>query len=240
MSHLETIRSNSKTSDLFEGQVQHLAIVAFMAMGACSALVRVADPSWVYVFNSMTWAKIAIGVAIVHQIMVAIVFRLQLHKNWMTNRFGERDMQVWAGLFLPFLIARPITILITGLSDTTPITGIRSAEIIIGVVLILGAVAGMHSVLKYFTIPRALGGDHFRDSYAKMPLVKEGIFKYTNNGMYGVVFFGLTGLALVLGSWNALIAALFQQAYIWVHMYCTEGPDMRRIYDPSLTVKTAD
>ena len=28
----------------------------------------------------------------------------------------------------------------------------------------------------------------------------------------------------------ALAVALFQHAYIWVHYYCTEKPDMRRIY----------
>lgn len=233
MSRLETIRTNSKTADLFEGQVQHIAIVTFMAIGAFSLLVHVADSRWYYLFNSMLWAKIAIVIAIIHQVIVAVVFRLELHKNWMTNRFGDRDMQVWAGVFLPFLVARPIAILMTGLSDTTSITSMRPLEILIGVIFIGGAVVGMHSVLVYFTIPRALGGDHFRDEYAEMPLVKEGIFKYTNNGMYGVVFFGLTGIALVLGSWNALVAALFQQAYIWVHMYCTEEPDMRRIYGAS-------
>lgn len=36
--------------------------------------------------------------------------------------------------------------------------------------------------------------------------------------------------ALMFGSWNALVVALFQHAFIWVHMYCTEGPDMGRIY----------
>ena len=65
-----------------------------------------------------------------------------------------------------------------------------------------------------------------------MPLVNKGIFRYTKNGMYGVVFLGLWGIALLFGSWNALALALFQHAYIWVHMYCTEAPDMRFIYGP--------
>jgi len=88
----------------------------------------------------------------------------------------------------------------------------------------------MHSTIKYFTLPRALGGDHFRDSYLSMPLVDQGIFKYTSNGMYGVVFLGLWGIAFLFGSWNALVLALFQHAYIWMHYYCTEQPDMRRLY----------
>lgn len=231
MSRLEDIRANATMRDLFEGQLQHAAIAAFMAIGACSLLVRVEDGPWYLLFNSILWAKISIILAIVHQGVVAVVFRFQLYKNWMSKRFGERDMQVWAGIFIPFLFARPITVLLTGMSDTTPITGYRTLEVLTGLGLVGIAAVGMHSVLVFFTLPRALGGDHFRDEIAEMPMVKEGLFKYTNNGMYGVVFLGLTGIALICGSWNALVVALFQHAYIWVHMYCTEAPDMRRIYD---------
>ena len=51
--------------------------------------------------------------------------------------------------------------------------------------------------------------------------------------MYSFVFLGLWGIALLTGSWNALVLALFNHAYIWVHMYCTEDPDMRIIYKDS-------
>ncbi|RMF33810.1 MAG: hypothetical protein D6754_16310 [Alphaproteobacteria bacterium] len=96
--------------------------------------------------------------------------------------------------------------------------------------LLAAAVWAMHSVIVHFTIPRALGGDHFRQHYADMPLVRAGAFRHTPNAMYGVVFLGLWGLALLFGSWNALVVALFQHGYIWVHMYCTEAADMRWIY----------
>ncbi|WP_380053019.1 PEMT/PEM2 family methyltransferase [Falsihalocynthiibacter sp. SS001] len=239
MSHLENIRANATNRDLIEGQLQHLGIAVFMGIGACSLLVRVDDGPWYLMLNTVTWAKFAIILAIVHQFVVAAVFRLQLYKNWMSKRFGDRDMQVWAAIFMPLLIARPLLIMLTGWSDTTPITGIRPAEIILGLALIGVAGYGLYSVLEYFTLPRALGGDHFRDEYAQMPLVNQGIYKYTDNGMYGVVFLGLSGIALLYGSWNALVVALFQHAYIWVHMYCTEGPDMRRIYGTRLTEKEA-
>ena len=36
--------------------------------------------------------------------------------------------------------------------------------------------------------------------------------------------------ALLFQSVAALIVAAFSHAYIWVHYYCTERPDMRRIY----------
>ena len=133
---------------------------------------------------------------------------------------------------MPLLAARPITLCLVGLSDTVAITSWRVPEIMLGLALIGVAIWAMHSVLVYFTLPRALGGDHFRDEYAAMPMVRQGAFKYTSNAMYGIVFLGLWGIALVFGSWNALVVALFQHGFIWVHMYCTEAPDMRRIYGP--------
>jgi len=92
------------------------------------------------------------------------------------------------------------------------------------------AVYAGYSVGRYFGIDRALGGDHFRQRYREMPMVHEGAFAWSSNAMYAFVFLGLWGIALITGSQAALAAALFQHAYIWVHYYCTEEPDMKLIY----------
>ena len=92
-----------------------------------------------------------------------------------------------------------------------------------------GMRAGMGMRLKYSN-PMYL--DDVAVDFPDMPMVREGAFRHTSNAMYGLVFLGLWGIALLFGSWNALVVALFQHAYIWVHMYCTEAPDMRRIYGP--------
>ncbi len=229
MSKLADIRARSRLPDLFEGQLQHLGIAFLMTVGAFS-LLRDAPGASLFGITAVTWAKTAIMLAVIHQIIVAIVFRLQLHRNWLTERFGERDMTVWAMIFLPLLLARPLLVIATGWADTALITGIETIEVVIALALLALAAWALHSTLVYFTIPRALGGDHFRDHYAEMPLVTKGIFEFTRNGMYGVAFLSLWGIAFFFGSWNALIVALFQHAYIWVHMYCTEKPDMEWIY----------
>ncbi len=230
MSRLEKIREHSSWKDIIQGQIQHLAIVALMAIGAVSLLANPSDASKFLFLTSYDWAIVSIGLAILHQIIVALGFRLQLYRNLLTRMFGERDMHIWAAIFMPLLAARPISLIIIGWTDTTPITNMRVPEMVLGIALIALAIWAMHSVLVYFTLQRALGGDHFRDEIAEMPLVDQGAFKYTNNAMYGVVFLGLWGIALAFGSWNALVVAFFQHGYIWVHMYCTEAPDMRRIY----------
>ena len=86
-----------------------------------------------------------------------------------------------------------------------------------------------YSVIRYFTIKRAYGIDHFDKNYSE-PYVKGGIFRYKDNGMYvyGLLILYLPGLLLL--SKAALIVALFNHVYVWVHYYCTERPDMKVIY----------
>jgi len=233
MSRLDDIRATSSWKDLFEGQPQHLGIAILLSAGAMSLLVSPQDAPRLLGISSTGWAILSIALAVAHQIIVAFTFRLQLHRNLLSRWFGERDMAIWRIIFMPLLVARPLSLLMAAWADTTAITDYRAPEILLGTVLLGASVWALHSVIVHFTIPRALGGDHFRDEIASLPLVNEGVFKYTSNGMYGVAFLGFWGIALLSGSWNALVLALFQHCYIWVHMYCTESPDMRWIYGKS-------
>ncbi len=230
MDRLARIRANRRFRYLFEGQVQHILMATLMLLGLFWLLEPPFRAEPLYGLTTTGWAFTSAALAIVHQVVVAFVFRTELHLNLMTRIFGRRDMHVWAAIFMPLLIARPLTVIMTGWADGIPITEYRWTEITLGCLLLAPALWGMHSTIVHFTLPRALGGDHFREDYATMPLVNKGIFRYTRNGMYGVVFLGLWGIALLFGSWNALALALFQHSYIWVHMYCTEAPDMRFIY----------
>ncbi len=228
MRSLADIRARTSKFEIFRGQFQHAMIAALITIGTCSLLT---SPEGSYLgLTTINWAYIAMGVALFHQSMVAVVFRLQLHFDIMVQLFGNNALKIWGVVFLPFLAARPITLLIAGLADAGSLGGDRNLQLVAGATLMIPAVWGMHSVLKYFTINRALGGDHFYDKYANMPMVDQGIFKYSSNAMYAFVFLGLWGIALLTGSWNALVLALFNHAYIWIHMYCTERPDMDVIY----------
>ncbi len=230
MSSLADIRARSRLSDIVEGQPQHLGIALLMTLGAVALLTQPADAPRLLGLTAVGWAQLSIVLALLHQAVVALVFRLQLHRGLLSRLFGDRDMAVWRAIFMPLLVLRPLTLLMTGWADVVPLTGWRWPEVAAGVALVAAAVWAMHSVLVHFTIPRALGGDHFRDEIAAMPLVDKGAFAVTANAMYGVAFLGLWGIALLFGSWNALVLALFQHAYIWVHMYCTEKPDMDWIH----------
>jgi hypothetical protein len=228
MRTLEDIRTNTGKTEIFRGQIQHVMIAALLTTGTYS-LLRDSGGSLLG-FGVMKWAYVTIAVALIHQIIVAVVFRLQLHLGLMTRIFGKHALKVWGAIFLPFLLGRPLLLLCVGVADMGSLECNRVLQLVGGVLLLLPAGWAVHSVLRYFGIGRALGGDHFFDRFLNMPLVKKGAFSYSSNAMYSFVFLGLWGMALLCGSWNALVLALFQHAYIWVHMYCTEGPDMEIIY----------
>ena len=63
-----------------------------------------------------------------------------------------------------------------------------------------------------------------------MPLVNQGIFRFTSNGMYVYAFMLFWAIAIGFNSSAALAVAAFSHLYIWVHFFATEKPDMDYLY----------
>ncbi|PKM55833.1 MAG: hypothetical protein CVV00_02260 [Firmicutes bacterium HGW-Firmicutes-5] len=221
----------ARSLDLFlHRQLWHLiALLVLLPITWSFAVPAMEGKTWLGIKDS-TCFLLAVGVPIVHQIIVWIVFRLQLGWATLSKIFGDFDLFVWALVFLPFLFGRVIVLL--GLARTSSRTLMLPDEVAIplAIFLMVPALYTLWSVIRYFGLIRALGADHFRIAYRKMPFVKEGIFKLNSNAMYAFAFFILWTIALLFGSQAALSVALFQHAYIWVHYFCTERPDMDIIY----------
>jgi len=180
--------------------------------------------------STESWFWLATAIPIIHQIYVLLIWRFELYQGTFTNRFGvQRAFQLYSAGFLLLFVGRLIAIMFLALSSknslqSNPVIAYFIAALITPVVLYL-----FYSVKKYFTFERAFGIDHFDKNYSE-PFVKKGIFKYTDNGMYvfGLMILYLPGLLLL--SEAALLVALFNHVYIWVHYYFTERPDMVEIY----------
>ncbi len=180
--------------------------------------------------STKTWFWIAIGFPILHQIYVWIIWRLELYQSTFTSRYGvKKSFKLYKIGFAFLFVSRLISIIILAVSNRdslllNPYFIYLLAALITPLVIYL-----FYSVKKYFTIDRAFGIDHFDKNYNE-PYVKGGIFRFTENGMYiyGLMILYLPGLLLF--SEAALIVALFNHIYIWVHYYCSERPDMKVIY----------
>jgi len=218
--------------DIFRHQKWNLISVIFF-IAILQLIVTFSDTMIVGALwgtGTIVWFWLAIGIPIIHQTYVWLIWRLELYKSTFTSRFGlRRAFNAYSIGFTILFFCRIASIMILAFSsrDTFPIYPFV-AYLLVAVITPLFIYLA-YSVMKYFTIERAFGIDHFDKNY-HVPYVKQGIFRFTNNGMYiyGLMILYLPGLLLF--SKAALLAALFNHLYIWIHYYCTERPDMNEIY----------
>ena len=118
-----------------------------------------------------------------------------------------------------FLIGRAASILVPAWMDLGSLELPITPRIITTAILCLIWVYTAYSVKRYFGFVRAAGVDHFDQSYREKPFVKEGIFRFTGNGMYLFGFLVFWAIASGLNAIAALIVSAFSHAYIWVHFY---------------------
>ena len=181
--------------------------------------------------STSSWFYLAILSPIIHQIYVLICWRLELYYNSISKVFGGKGFKLFKVGFAILILSRVITIVLLAISSTNTLDLNPVLAYIIAGILLIPSAYLFYSVKNYFGFDRAFGIDHFKpEELKKEPFVKKGIFKYTSNGMYVYGFLLLWIPGLLLLSKAALLAALFNHIYIWVHYYFTEFPDMKVIY----------
>jgi hypothetical protein len=176
------------------------------------------------------WFWITILTPVVHQIYVWLGWRTELGYQWFTRRWGSNAIRVFGAVFIPLFAGRVIFLILLSISDANTLAITSWVRIMLALVLAVPSIYLGYSVARYFGLTRALGADHFDPAYRSLPMVKEGIFKYTSNGMYLFGFFILWAIGFAFASKAGLIAAGFNHLYIWVHYFTVEKPDMAMIY----------
>jgi hypothetical protein len=180
--------------------------------------------------DTTVWLRLAVAIAIAHQVLVWFCWRTQLHLSLLTRLMGDNGFIVYAVLFSILGIARVVAVFILAISNHATFPVDLAVLKFLALLMAIPAVYLFYSVKRYFGFKRAFGVDHFDPSYRSKPFVKKGIFRFTSNGMYTFGFFLLWVPGLWYASVAALCVALFNHLYIWVHYYSTELPDIKRIY----------
>lgn len=221
--------------DMYEGQARHLIFLALLLISVGLLADQAAlSGQWAGLPTSV-WLVVAIAVPIVHQVYVWLIWRLELVHGWLTRQFGGRKgFKLYAIVFSVLFVSRPLSILALSIANRNSISIDRWLATIASILLLLPSAYLFYSVHKYFGLRRAYGIDHFEPAYRESPFVRQGIFRYTDNAMYVFGFLILWVPGLLLESKAALLAPFFNHAYIWVHYYSTELPDIRRIYGKNL------
>jgi hypothetical protein len=218
------------TAKRFEGQGLHVTALALLlgSVAAAATLPEVLDGA--YGLTTAAWLAVAMGSAVAHQVYVWFCWRWELHGGALTRFLGGRAFALYACGFFLLLLSRPAAL--TFLAWSNRHTAEISEDVRWAVCVALGLPLPylLYSASRYLGWRRVAGLDHFEPCVAREGLVRGGIFRWTPNALYtfGPLAMWIPGLALQ--SYAALAAAAFMHAYIWVHYYCTERPDMRALY----------
>jgi hypothetical protein len=215
----------------FKKQGLHLALLCVLSAVAWIFGSRWATGESVFLgLSPRAWFFLAWVLPILHQSFVWVVWRTELCFSGITRAFGPTGFTYYAIGFSVLGISRVLGGLGLGIADRQSM-GLNPVSVIIAVIILTPPmVYTFYSVAKYFGFRRAFGIDHFDETYRDKPFVKAGIFKYTSNAMYTFGFLLFWIIAIAFNSKLALLCAFFNHAYVWIHYYCTERPDMALIY----------
>ena len=216
---------------IFERQLSHLLCLALLLGGLyLFSFLDGFGAGELWGVDTLTWLYLLVGFTVLHQVFIWFCWRTELHAGLMSKWFGDRAFTLYAILFFLLIVSRPVFITLLAIANRNTILSNYALRAVLVILLAVPLIYLFYSLVRYFGFLRAFGADHFDVSYREKPLVKEGIFRYTDNGMY---VFGLLVLwipGVLFSSLTAIAAALFSHLYIWVHYFCTEKPDMDFIY----------
>lgn len=213
--------SDTNTSvGLWQGQVLHFGSLALLLVFAYLTWIVLGNPT-PFAF----WCAIALPIA--HQVYVWLAWRLELRSATTSRVLGFNGYVV---LFFVLFIGRFFSLFALAWLDRGSLGLDSSVAVLLATIFATPGLYAMYSVKRYFGMKRAAGADHFDERYQRMPLVNEGIFRFTDNGMYLYAFLLFWAIAVGLNSSAAVAVALFSHAYIWVHYFATEKPDMEYLY----------
>ena len=218
-------------NNIFEKQLLHVLFLIFSGIGIClvGSIERIGEGS-LWGIDTMHWLYLLVGTTVIHQFFMWFCWRSELYSGLLSRWFGKNAFTVYAVLFFMLILTRPVFMIFLAISNRGTLPLNRAFGMSTAIILAVPSIYLFYSVGRYFGFKRASGIDHFDVSYRKHALVKKGIFRFTNNGMYIFGFFIVWIPGILLSSTTALVAALFSHLYIWVHYICTEKPDMEYIY----------
>ncbi|MBN1409490.1 MAG: hypothetical protein JW969_01505 [Spirochaetales bacterium] len=216
---------------LFKHQTYHLA--AYIILGALLILfpaITAGGSQTFWGLSALQWIILSWAAAGIFHAWVLFFWRLEYHYGKISEWFGKSGFLIFR---IGFIISAAATLLpsipVSYLTNNT-----FALPLPVKLILLIGTTPfilwAIYSVFFYFGINRAFGADHFFAEYRAKPLEKRGTFKYISNSMYVIILLLLYHPSIFFGSCAGLMYALIHHAFVWVHYYCTEKPDLREMY----------
>lgn len=214
---------------MFERQGLHLAMVALLVLAVALLGGRVSQRGDLFGLPATLWLWFSVGAAIIHQVYVMLAWRAELHHRALSTRFGRNTFVLYACGFADLALWRVAALILLAVANRDAWSLTLALRLSVSLVLLVPWAWLIVDILRHFGWRRALGVDHFHP-IRRPALVREGLWGLVENPIYtlGPLVLYLPGL--LFNAPLALLSAAFQHAALWAHWYCTELPDMQRIY----------
>ena len=138
-------------SELYEKQGWHAFWLAFLL--TITALISRTNgllAGELFGLSTTFWFCLAVCIPIAHQVFVVVVWRKQLHQQWMTKRFGERAFTIYMVLFNKLILSRPVSMIILSIANRDSFSLAIGWRLGISILLLIPFGFMAYSVLKYF------------------------------------------------------------------------------------------
>ena len=112
-----------------------------------------------------------------------------MHLSLITRLFGPKGFKYYYVIFMVIMLSRLVFIIGLALSSKDSLPCNPLLLYALAFVIAIPTIYLFYSVVKYFGLKRAVGIDHFDPSYCHVPLVKKGIYRFSNNLSYPFCFF---------------------------------------------------
>ena len=221
---------------------QFYHVLAFIVMITLSILAfelwRIPETEFIGL-PTYFWFIFSLAVPLVHQLYVTFGWRMELYDKTLTAYFGDKAFCYFSTGFYILGALRLVSFITLGIADNGSLLIDPALRYTVAVLLTIPALYTFYSVLRYFTLERAAGLDHFRpETFKGNEKEQRGMFKYSPNAIYKYEMLIVWALALFFASKALMISALFTDIMIWVLFYTTEKPDYDYIF--SRTKPAAD
>ncbi len=214
---------------LIRYQDWHLVLLALLVSLALTATNRMPHlfAGETLGLSAAAWLWMGVAAAILHQVYITVVWRVQQETRWLTNNLPRLGYAAYLADFTILLAARLAGALLTSIANRgyMDLSGtIRiAAPVIIVVVLLAYIFPGPAS--GYFK--QLAGTGHFNAATKSASPPEQGREKYGDAGMYILLPLAFYIPGLFYASPAGLLLALFNHLYILIHYFCTVHPDTR-------------
>ena len=220
--------------NIFEKQEWHFVLLALLVVSV-NAVMNFFPYYFLGQFwglSAEAWLWIGIIAAFLHQVYVMLIWRTQLETGWLTANLPRIGYIAYYIDYTMLLVARLGAIVLAALANRDSFIFPEPSREITALALAVPFIWVIYSITRHYGYKRLAGADRFELAYRDTGWRRKGVFQLVPNAVYVLCPLGFYIPGILLASPASLLLALFNHIYILIHYYCTELPDLKRIYGP--------